>query len=101
MTVERWTGRQLRDYIARQYGRDQTAEVVRLVQRWLDRGDGAAIYENRELGHPELGMCKIVSFGSPSAQLETGSPPVTLPDGLPAGAINWRYQLVATCRTGE
>jgi hypothetical protein len=42
-------------------------------------------------------MPKIVSYGSPAAQLEVESPPQTLPDGIPAGAINWRYQLDAVC----
>jgi hypothetical protein len=66
------------------------------VDIWLRRGDGIAVYENRELGHPDLGHRQIVSYGSPAAQLETTEPPTTLPDI--GGAINWRYQLVGTYR---
>jgi hypothetical protein len=71
-------------------------EVVRVVNRWLARHDGAAIYQNVDFGHPEVGHVKLISFGSPAAQLEVVSSmhlPEQLPDGLPAGAINWRYSL--------
>jgi hypothetical protein len=67
------------------------------IDRWLARGDGAAIYRNNDLGHPEIGMPRIVSYGSPAAQLEVAEPPARLPDGLPAGAINWRFGLEAVC----
>lgn len=77
-------------------------EVVRLSASrlfldWTDRGDGIAVYENSELGHPELGHRVAVSYGSPAAQIE-GDLPTTLPDGLLrgiTGGINWRYTLVA------
>lgn len=48
--------------------------------RWFKRGDGAAVYRNLDLCSAGLGRVKIVSFGSPAAQLETDEPPVTLPD---------------------
>jgi len=72
------------------------------VQRWLDRGDGVAVYENAELGHPDLGHKKFVSFGSAQARLEPnvcdddGNPPQRMPDI--GGQINWRYQLTGTVR---
>lgn len=85
---------QLRAYVERQY-EAQAPDVMSTIDGWLERGDGAAIYENHDLGHPDLGCCKIVSFGSPDAQLEANVPPACLPD---TGAqINWRYVLVATC----
>lgn len=67
------------------------------VQRWLNRGDGIAVYENHDLGHPELGHRKFMSYGSSAAQLETDTPPERLPDI--GGAINWRYQLVGVYRS--
>lgn len=71
-------------------------ESRHIVERWLGRGDGIAVYENQELGHPELGHKQFVSYGSSAAQLETDEPPTILPDI--GGRINWRYCLVATCR---
>jgi len=72
-----------------------------IVNRWLERGDGAAVYENHDLGHPMLGHKVITSFGSAAAQLEVSEPPERLPDGLlreTTGRINWRYSLVGTYR---
>lgn len=40
------------------------------INRWLERGDGVAVYQNEDLGHPELGKRQFVSFGSRNAQLE-------------------------------
>jgi hypothetical protein len=95
MPVEQWTREQFKAYVERQY-EDQAPEVIAQVGRWLDRGDGAAVYENHDLGHPEAGAPKIASFGSPAAQLETDEPPEQLPDI--GNAINWRYRLIATYR---
>lgn len=72
------------------------ADHYATVQKWLDRGDGCAVYENAELGHPALGSRKFVSFGSEQAQIEADTPPQTLPDI--GGSINWRYQLVGILR---
>lgn len=72
---------------------------------WMRRGDGVAIYENMELGHPNLGHRKYVSYGSSAAQLEPEHlvdklPPQRLPDI--GGIINWRYQLIGVVPpTGE
>jgi len=94
--TDTWTREQLFDYVAKEYG-DQAIDARNMIVKWLDRGDGAAIYTNHDLGSRDVGMPKIVSYGSPAAQLEVESPPQTLPDGIPAGAINWRYQLYAVC----
>lgn len=67
-----------------------------LIDQWLERGDGVAVYRNMDLGHPDVGHVQAVSFGSPDAQLETDEPPKILPDI--GGAINWRYHLVGTYR---
>jgi hypothetical protein len=84
---------EFRAYVERQY-EGQAPEVMELVSRWLARGDGAAVYENQDFGHRDLGQCQIMSYGSPAAQLETADPPERLPDI--GGRINWRYRLVGT-----
>lgn len=66
------------------------------VNVWLARGDGIAVYQNVELGHPDAGHCKFVSYGSPAAQLESETPPDRLPDI--GNVINWRYWLTGTYR---
>jgi hypothetical protein len=77
---------------------EDTWKVIAQIMGWATRGDGAAIYRNADMGHPDVGLAKIVSYGSPAAQLEVSEPPQQLPNGIPAGAINWRFQLVATYR---
>jgi len=72
----------------------QDAAVV--INRWLGRGDGVAVYENVELGHPDAGHRQYVSYGSPEAQLPEDPPPTRLPDL--GQNINWRYQLVGIYR---
>lgn len=67
-----------------------------MIDEWVQRGDGCAIYRNEDLGHPEQGQLKFLSFGGPSAQLEQAEPPQTLPDI--GDEINWRYQLWETYR---
>lgn len=69
---------------------------IDIINRWLERGDGVAVYENHDLGHPDIGHKQFVSYGSPSAQLEVDYPPERLPDI--GGRIGWRYILVATYR---
>lgn len=91
--MKEFTGQEFREYVERQY-EDQAPDVLALVTRWLARGDGAAVYENHDLGHRDLGNCQIVSYGSPAAQLETAEAPERLPDI--GGRVNWRYTLVGT-----
>jgi hypothetical protein len=98
MSKPEWTEDQLRDWITHQ-GEDDaawTANALDLTGRWLARGDGAAVYENHDMGHRDLGLGRLISFGSPAAQIETEYPPDRLPD-FP-GEINWRYVLIATCK---
>lgn len=69
------------------------------AQRWIERGDQALLYRNEDLSSRDLGLLKIVSYGSIMAQIEAEQhpvPPVTLPDI--GGDINWRYQLFAIYR---
>src|SRR5260370_41708783 len=96
---EIYTAGQFRGYVERQYvNEDQCAHVLAQVNVWLARGDGAAVYENHDPRHPERGSCRIVSYGSPAAQIETAEPPSRLPDI--GNAINWRYVLGGTYRGG-
>lgn len=63
------------------------------AQKWLDRGDGIAVYQNAEMGHSNCGHRKFCSFGSKQAQLENCDfPPQRMPDI--GDQINWRYILV-------
>lgn len=66
------------------------------INRWLERGDGVAVYRNVALDSALAGHRQFVSYGSSAAQLETDSPPTQLPDI--GGAVNWRYQLAGTYR---
>lgn len=76
------------------YYQEESPRVFDQVNAWRARGDGAAVYENHDLGHPDLGDLRIVSFGSPAALIETDTPPERLPDI--GSAINWRYTLIGT-----
>lgn len=67
--AENWTQDQLERFVDEQW-EDDAPEVLRQMSVWLARGDGVAVYRNADLGHPQVGMPKIVSYGSPYAQLE-------------------------------
>lgn len=69
--------------------------VIEHINTWLERGDGVAVYENQDLGHPELGKRMYVSFGSEDA-LFPDEPPERMPD-FP-NQINWRYTLEGVYR---
>jgi hypothetical protein len=94
--TEQWDRTKLEQLVI-EWWQDETPKVMAMVDGWLKRGDGAAIYRNSDLGHRDVGLPRIVSYGSPTAQLEVTDPPTTLPDGIPAGAINYRFQLEAVC----
>jgi hypothetical protein len=93
-----FTEKTFREYVTRHY-EDQAPQVLTLISCWLARGDGAAVYENHDLGHRDLGQPQIASYGSAAAQLETSVPPERLPDI--GGRINWRYVLIGTYRNDE
>lgn len=84
----------MRDISREEIEADLDSDYWETVNRWLERGDGIAVYQNQDFGSPQLGEKKYVSFGSTAAQLETEEPPQRLPDI--GGAINWRYWLVGT-----
>jgi hypothetical protein len=72
--------------------------IINTINGWLERGDGVAVYRNQDLGHPDVGHLKLMSYGSVLAQIESDEPPTTLPDI--GNAINWRYQLEGVYRSG-
>lgn len=78
---------------------EYTPENVAMINRWLARGDGAAVYENVDLGHRHLGHKQITSYGSPAAMLEVDTPPERLPDI--GNSINYRYYLAGTYKGEE
>jgi hypothetical protein len=98
--MERLTRRDIEDYLTKQAPDDTmyVEEAMRLIDRWLDRGDGVAVYRNEDLDdHTWLGHMKFVSYGSEQAQLEVDEPPTRLPDI--GSDINWRYQLVGVYKS--
>lgn len=82
--------------VLRKHYDDDTPGIIEKVNRWLARGDGAAVYENHDLGSVDVGQIQVVSYGSPDAQLEVAEAPEQLPDI--GHRINWRYRLVGTYR---
>lgn len=100
MTIQELRREDLSALLLEIFGQHTTDEsyvssAAETINRWISRGDGVAVYENNDLGHPGLGQKQLVSFGSPDAQLEVSRE--ELPSRLPdiGGNINWRYLLVA------
>jgi hypothetical protein len=67
-----------------------------LINRWFERGDGCAVYQNVALDSKGAGHKLFLSYGSPAAQLETPEAPERMPDI--GGYFGWKYRLIATCR---
>lgn len=93
---ETWDKEKFTGYVEVCYGPEQAPEVLALVERWIARGDGAAVYENADLSHPEAGWPQILSYGSSAAQLEPicgvcESPLDIRPDWMPDGH-HWVHQ---------
>jgi len=67
-------------------------ETHHLLERWWDRGDGVAVYQNMALDSAQAGRLVCFSYGSKAAQIETEEPPKMMPD---TGAIStpWAYTL--------
>lgn len=72
------------------------SDVAHLIGRVHARGDSLAVYENRDMGHPELGHLYFLSYGSPASQIKQGTAPEVLPDI--GGIIGWRYWLKGVCK---
>jgi hypothetical protein len=62
-----------------------------VINGWLGRNDGVAVYRNEAMDSIGHGERQFVSYGSELSQLETKEPPERLPDI--GGKINWRFRL--------
>lgn len=67
--METFTRESFTGYIIANFG-EYAAQNLTVINKWLTRGDGAAVYVNSDLGHGDLGRVQVVSYGSPAAQLE-------------------------------
>lgn len=76
-----YTPTEIRDFLGQMFGLEYDDEevearraafeaAVQQVNLWIARGDGIAVYENHDMGHPNLGEKRVVSYGGPDAQLE-------------------------------
>lgn len=91
-----FSGIDLHRFVVKHYG-DEFQSVIDQLHGWLAQGKGIAVYENADLGHPNVGEPKIVTFGpGTDTWLEGITDPIQLPQTLPdtTKEINWRYQLV-------
>lgn len=101
--VKTLTADEVRDVIVAQYDLASfkgVSYITDVINAWLRRGDGVAVYENNDLGHPEVGMKVLLSYGSLASQLNVATPPEQCPDitGHPQLFIAWRYRLVGVYR---
>lgn len=95
--AETWDFERLKEEVAKAWDSEPgRVMVLDLMKRWLERGDGVAVYENADFESPEMGQRQYLSFGSSLAQIEVDEPPQRMPDI--GTSINWRYQLIATVR---
>lgn len=80
---------------------DSTMETI---GKWIERGDGVAIYQCQALDRSQLGDRTFLSFGSPNAMLEVESAS-DLPSIAPNIGSNlfnlWGYCLEGYYRSGE
>lgn len=102
--VDTWTIEEAAAAIAE--GADPTEYAAALRVKRAE-GKGIAVYRNEDLGHPGLGHCIALTYGTPAAQFEPeqfpDGPPTQCPDGLLrdiTGGINWRYRLAAIVPAG-
>lgn len=65
--------------------------------RWLQRGDGIAVYVNKDLSSSEVGRRKFVSYGGPDAQIPGDRPPEKFPV---MSTTQWAYVLEAVVPRG-
>lgn len=84
---------------------DQTIhenDVHAVIRRWFnnaDPGDWLGVFENHDLGHPDIG--RKVGFMFPVeqwGQVELGR--TQAPDNAATG-LGWRYLLVSMCKTAD
>ena len=76
-----------------------------MVRRWLERGDGCAVYCNAALDSANCGHRIFLSYGSRAAQIELvdavqDAPPAQMPD-TGRFATPWAYRLEGVCRRDQ
>jgi hypothetical protein len=81
-----------RDTLLRFVSENYKVGALDTVKTWLRRGDVVAVYENADLGSPNVGELKMCPYDP--GDLPGGVPPKTMPD---TGTINWQYQLKGYC----
>lgn len=66
-----------------------------IFTKFLERGDGIAMYKNQAMDSKDYGRLVCMSFGSSAAQIESTTPPEKMPD---TGQFStpWAYTLVNT-----
>ncbi len=69
-------------------------------QRWLERGDGIAVYRCELMDHSEFGHLRYYSFGSPEAQIPGDTPAKRCPVGR-GSVVDSAYFLVAVHRPAK
>lgn len=79
-----------------------TDDINETIDRWFreaDPGDWVGVFENHDLGHPDLGIKLGFVYGEDQwdgAKIGRTSGPDTKAFGL-----GWRYLLIAKCRTPD
>ena len=64
-----------------------------IIKDWVDEGNRVGVWQNVDLGHPELGhtvCCKVGEFCTYKTDDDV---PKRMPDGAGGVSIAWRYQL--------
>jgi hypothetical protein len=67
-----------------------------MFKKWLARGDGVGVFENADLGHPEVGRLVFAPV-TPDEEKKVRIGQTSLPDG-PYG-MGWRYLLQAVSKS--
>ena len=78
-----------------------TADIDTVIDRWFrdaDPGDWCGVFENHDLGHPDLGRKLGLMF--PIEQWSEVTIGKTCAPDTEIG-LGWRYLLVAMCKTAD
>lgn len=89
------TRREYEEFMAREL-KEYAHDVMQKTDKWLERGDGVAIYRNEAMDSSGFGDLQMISYGSSSCQWDGTDPPLQLPDI--GSSVGWRFRLYATFR---
>ena len=78
----------------------ERTHAMGFFERWLDRGDGVAVYENMALDSRNLGQLVFMSYGSEAAQIEEDEAPKIMPD-MRMYSTPWAYRLKVSFRLAK